>query len=121
MGIFQAIYKYFRNNRLFFILSIAVVSILAVYLDTRIVLEEDISRSFIGENEKTSAILRNSQFVNKIILNIFSVDSLNPPDPDKLTAFADELTDSLKKSNFARHLSRSVFTLMTALLQKPSI
>ncbi len=111
MGLFQVIYKFFRNNKLLFTALNAVTIILAVYAGSRIVLEEDISKSFIGENEKTSAILRNSQFVNKLIINIFNADSLKSADPGILTAFADELTDSLKTDRFSKYLMQSTLRI----------
>ena len=99
-GLFQAFYTFFRNRRILFATLVIIVALAAIFLDSRIILEEDISKTLPGQNDKTSMILKNSRFANKLILNIFLPDSLKPADPDKLIAFSGELIDSLKNKNF---------------------
>ena len=116
-GLFQAFYTFFRNRRILFATLVIIVALAAIFLDSRIILEEDISKTLPGENDKTSMILKNSRFANKLILNIFLPDSLKPADPDKLIAFSGELIDSLKNKNFSRFLAQTTFRINDSLAE----
>lgn len=106
---------YFRNRRILFAAILIIVVLVAIFLESKIILEEDISKTLPGENDKTSMILKNSRFSNKLILNIFLQDSATAADPDKLIAFSGELIDSLKNKNFSRFLAPTTFRINDSL------
>ena len=114
-GLFLTFYKFFRNRRFLFTTLVIIVVLVAIFLDSRIILEEDISKTLPGENDKTSMVLKNSKFTNKLILNLFLSDSLEPADPDKLIAFSGEFIDSLKNKNFSRFLAQTTFRINDTL------
>ena len=115
--LFLAFYTFFRNRRILFATIVIIVALFAVFLDSKIILEEDISKTLPGQNDKTSMILKNSRFTNKLILNIFLQDSLKPADPDKLIAYSGELVDSLKNINFSRFLAQTTFRINDTLAE----
>jgi uncharacterized protein len=114
-GLFLVFYTFFRNRRILFTVLVIIVALAAIYLDSKIILEEDISKTIPGENDKTSMVLKNSRFTNKLILNVFLSDSLEPADPDKLIAFSGELIDSLKNKKFSRFLAQTTFRFNDSL------
>jgi uncharacterized protein len=116
-GLFLAFYAFFRNRRFLFITFLIVIVFASVYLGSRIILEEDISKTLPGGNDKTSMILKNSRFTNKLILNVFLTDTLKPADPDKLIAFSGELIDSLKTKNLSRFLAQTTFRINDSLTE----
>lgn len=109
--LFLELYSVFRNKKILFSAIVFFVILTAIILDFRITLEEDISKTLPGENDRITLVLKHSRFTNKIILNIFSSDSLKPADPDSLISFAGELTDSLQNQNFSRFLAGSTYKI----------
>jgi 1-acyl-sn-glycerol-3-phosphate acyltransferase len=113
--LFLAFYSFFRARRILFSTLVIFVVLAAIFVDSRLILEEDISKTLPGENDKTSIILKNSRFTNKLILNIFLRDSLKPADSDKLKTYTGELIDSLKNKNFSRYLVQTTFRINDSL------
>ena len=110
-GFFLFLYNFFRNRLLLFF-SLVLISIsIAAFLASRITLEEDISKAMPGENQNTSFIIKHSWFTNKIVINIYSSDTSQTSDPDKLISFADELVDSLRTKNFTSYIARATFKI----------
>jgi uncharacterized protein len=108
---FLLIYKLLKNRRILFFSAVFVSGLVIVFLASKINLEEDISKSIPGENDKTGFILNHSRFTNKIILNIFLKDTLQPADPGKLIAFADAVTDSLGRKEFQNFIDQRNFKI----------
>jgi 1-acyl-sn-glycerol-3-phosphate acyltransferase len=116
-GLFLAFYTFFRNRRILFAILVILVPITGIFLGSRMILEEDISKTLPGENDKSAMILKNSRFTNKLILNIFLTDSLKPSDPDKLIDFSGELIDSLNNKNMSRFLAPTTFRISDTLAE----
>jgi uncharacterized protein len=114
-GLFLAFYTFFRDRRILFAGLVAIVAITGIYLGSRMILEEDISKTLPGVNDRSTMILKNSRITNKLILNIFLTDSLEPSDPDKLIAFSGELIDSLNNKNLSRFLSQTTVRINDTL------
>ncbi len=115
-GLFLGFYNFFRNKRILFSAIVISVAIAALILDSRITLDEDISKTIPGENDNTSAILKHSRFTNKLILNIFFTDTLRSADPEKLINYSEELIDSLQNKNFSRFISQTTFKINDSLI-----
>jgi 1-acyl-sn-glycerol-3-phosphate acyltransferase len=113
--LFLAFYTFFSNRKILFATVVILITLAALLLDSRIMLEEDISKSLSGQTDKTAMILKNSSLPNKLILNIFLTDSLKPADPDKLIAFSGELIDSLQNINFSPFLAMTIFRISDSL------
>lgn len=94
-SVFIALYQYFSRRRLIFLALIIVGGAVATYLATKIKLEEDISQSIPDENAQVALIINHSRLTNKIIVHLYSKDTIHTPDPETFTGFADDLSDSL--------------------------
>ncbi len=94
---FYKIYTYFHDKKIAFIglLSLVAVGMLLIALNLN--LEENISKLIpkSEDSETLNKVLENVDFSDKIIVNIYSKDSLNA---DQLTEYASELIDSLNAS-----------------------
>lgn len=79
-------------------MSVVIVLGLLGYWSSRISFEEDISKLIPSgeDSEQINKVLQNTNFSDKIIINISSADSLNL---SKLQNYADDLTNSLKKDS----------------------
>ena len=109
--IFLTLYRFFNSRRFLFVASVLLVVLVALYYASKITLEEDISKSMPGENDQIALVINNSRLTNKLIIPVFLRDTTAEPDPDKLVAFANQLTDSLKGSNFSSYLATSSFSV----------
>ncbi|MFA7686977.1 MAG: 1-acyl-sn-glycerol-3-phosphate acyltransferase [Moheibacter sp.] len=94
IALFLRIYRYFSKRKpQFYALLIVVFSIL-IYGASRIGFEEDISKLIPSgeDSEQITQVLRNTNFADKIILNISSEKTGNT---EQLRNYADEISDSL--------------------------
>lgn len=106
--IFLFIYNRSSAHKPFFYSIVFAVVLLLAFSASRLSFEEDISR-MLPLDEKLSevnAVVQNSKFKDKLVINIFLADSTASPDPDKLTAYAGELTDSLNAKFFPSHIGK---------------
>jgi len=103
-GLFLLLYKFFKVRRFTFFSLIIAGGIFAVYFASRITLEENISKSIPGENDEIAMIINHSRLTNKLIIPVFMKDTAGMADPDRLVAFAEELTDSLSGNAFKPYL-----------------
>jgi 1-acyl-sn-glycerol-3-phosphate acyltransferase len=116
-GFFLLLYRFFSKNRIIFFSLIIIGGFITAYLASRITLEEDISKAVPGENDKIARIINNSRLTNKLIINIFLSDTSKAADPDKLIAFSDELTDSLRNRNFGPYIDQSTIKISDSLVE----
>ncbi len=105
--IFLTLYRFFKSRRILFFAFVLLVVLVALYFAGRLKLEEDISRSMPGENDQIAMVINNSKLTNKLIIPVFLRDTTARPDPDKLVAFANQLTDSLKNTDLSSWLGTS--------------
>ena len=96
-NIFYKLYNYFKNRKLVLVGFLFLLVCSLLYFSLRLNLEEDISK-VIPQSEETKTlnkVLKNTDFSDKIIINI-SVKADGTP--DDLTAYASEIIDSLQTS-----------------------
>jgi 1-acyl-sn-glycerol-3-phosphate acyltransferase len=108
---FLFIYNFFRNRKFLFFTIISLSGIVLAFLASRIKLEEDISKSVSFENDKATLILNQSGFTNKVVLNIFNIDTLKAPEPEKLISFAEELIESLESSEYNQFIKQATYKI----------
>jgi uncharacterized protein len=114
---FLLLFRFFDKKRFAFFSFVIAGGILAAWIASRIKLEEDISKSIPGENDKISLIINNSRLTNKLILNVFFRDTLREADPDKLIAFSDELIDSLRRPSYSAFIDQSALKVNDTLVE----
>ncbi len=103
--IFEAVFYFFsRHKKTYWFVLVGITAIL-VFFATKIKLEEDITQMLPADEktERSNLILRNTQFLDKLIINISLADTNAGSDPDALVAFADAFVDSLKQPNITTH------------------
>jgi uncharacterized protein len=115
--IFLHIYNFFKKRRLHLLVFVLLFTAIAAILASHIRLEEDISKSMPGENERVAYIINHSRLTNKVIIHVFHRDTAKPADPEDLVAFADELTDSLKSRNLAPFLDQAALKISDSLVE----
>jgi hypothetical protein len=92
--IFLTLYRFFNSRRFLFLAFVILVVLVALYYASKMNLEEDISKTMPGENDQIALVINNSRLTNKLIIPVFLRDTTAEPDPGKLIAFANQLTDS---------------------------
>jgi uncharacterized protein len=116
-GIFLSLYKFFRRRRIVFLSILFLCGFFAAYYASRIALVEDISGSIPGENDQIAFVINHSRLTNKIIIPVFLRDTSKTPEPEKLIAFADDLTDSLRNRSFSPYLESSILKVNDTLIE----
>ncbi len=115
--IFLTLYRFFNSKRLLFFVFVLLVVLTGIYFASRMTLEEDISKSMPGENDEIALVINHSRLTNKLIIPVFLRDTTAKPDPDRLVAFANRLTDSLKNAEFASFLATSAFSVSDTAIE----
>jgi uncharacterized protein len=104
-ALFIHIYRFFNNKKWLAGFVFLAILCLAVFFSLRINFSEDISQLSPGSNDKEySQVLKNLRFTDKLFINI-SLNDENKIDPDVLSAFANELTDSLTTRLYPDYIS----------------
>jgi len=95
--LFIELYRFFQKKKILFFIFLFSVSVLILFLASRITLEEDISGTMRGNGNRqlSDFVLRNFKFNDKLIINISLADTTASQQPDSLIAFAQALVDSL--------------------------
>ncbi len=114
---FLLLYRYFKNHRIVFFVLVLAGGIVSAIMASRITLEEDISKSMPGENDRINLIINNSKLTNKIILNIYLSDTTAGAQPDSLIAFTDELTDSLRNPDFTPFIDQAALKISDSVVE----
>ncbi len=109
--VFLSLYRFFNSRRFLFLAFVVLVFLAGLYYASNIHLEEDISKSMPGENDQIALVINNSKLTNKLIIPVFLRDTTAEPDPEKLVAFANQLTDSLRGPDFSSFLASSSFSV----------
>lgn len=112
-GFFLFLYDFFKNKRPLFFTIVIFIFLAAVYLASRIRFEEDINKMISGVDRKgeVTAVLSQSKFLDKIIVNISDADTSALPDPEKLLKYGSMLADSLKTQEFQQYLKDVSFRI----------
>src|SRR5437763_1500675 len=104
--LFLAIYDFFRKYRMVFWILLITVTAGLGYFASRITLEEDITK-FIPDNEnlgKINKVFENLKSKDKLIIHLCVADSTLPANPEKLTACAARITDSIRARLFPQYV-----------------
>ena len=118
-AIFLFLYRVFKKRRIRLFLITTVITGLALYLASRIRLEEDITRMISG-SESTSImgrVVEQSKFLDKIIISIYPADSSNPVSPDELIAVGDRLADTLLSTVFNPYIKSLTYKVADTLVE----
>jgi uncharacterized protein len=115
--IFLTLYRFFNSRRLLFLAFVLVVVLVALYYASKMNLEEDISKSLQGQNDQIALVINHSRLTNKLIIPVFLQDTAAEPDPDRLIAFASQLTDSLKNSGISSFLATANFSVTDTTME----
>jgi 1-acyl-sn-glycerol-3-phosphate acyltransferase len=116
--IFLTLYRFFNSRRSLFFAFVLLVVLTGLYFASKMHLEEDISKSMPGKNDQIALVINHSRLTNKLIIPVFLRDTSSEPDPDKLIAFADRLTDSLRSVNFSSFLATSAFSVSDTTVEE---
>jgi 1-acyl-sn-glycerol-3-phosphate acyltransferase len=98
---FTYIYRALKKRRIIFFPFLLLSVGFAVFFGSQIKLEEDIT-SIIPNDEKVAKaneILKNSKFLDRIVITISAADSTRTALPGDMTIFADSLADALSKTD----------------------
>ncbi|HIA10764.1 MAG TPA: hypothetical protein EYN69_01650, partial [Flavobacteriales bacterium] len=104
---FLFLFNFFKKNRVAFaIFLISTVGFIAFFAP-RISLEEDISKIIPRDEkvDKLNFIFQNSKFADKLVVNISLNDESGNAAPEKLIAFAAQLSDSLRNGSISEYIS----------------
>jgi uncharacterized protein len=97
--IFIRTYHYFeKNRRSFWIIFISSFALIA-YFATRVRFEEDISKVLPKDKqvEKLNRVFQNSKFLDRLVFMVSQKDTQALPQPDSLTAFAEQFVSRLQQ------------------------
>lgn len=112
-GLFLFLYDYFRSRRFLFFAIVTAILLTAFFFASRIRFEEDIAKMISGVDRKTeiSAILTQSKFLDKIIVNIALADTTASPSPEKLILYGSKLHDTLQTQAFSQYIKDITFRI----------
>jgi 1-acyl-sn-glycerol-3-phosphate acyltransferase len=98
---FVRLYFYFRERKIIFYITFAVVLSLILFFALKINIQEDITAITGGDPKKVGVenIINHIKFTDKLIIRLTLEDTTATADPEKLTRFGKEFCDSLS-SNF---------------------
>jgi len=108
---FIRIYRFFHKQKWAFYLFLTSLTLIMLFLASRIRLEEDISGMRSGDEglNKYEYVIKNFKFAEKLIIHIYQQDSLSQAEPDSLILFANSFSDQLR-SRFDSTYIRSLLT-----------
>ncbi|SEW22986.1 1-acyl-sn-glycerol-3-phosphate acyltransferases [Chitinophaga sp. YR573] len=94
---FVSIYNFFARHKAWLWTCTIASFLLAGFFASRIRLEEDITRILPQDKtlDKLQQVFNDSRFADKLVITISQKDTLQAAQPDSLTAFAHELSDSV--------------------------
>jgi 1-acyl-sn-glycerol-3-phosphate acyltransferase len=104
--IFLYVYSFFKKQRIVFWLILTGTIAFLSYFALQVKLEEDITKMFPTDekSEKSNFVFKNTQFLDRLIINISQKDTALPADPDKLVEYASQLEESLKQDTFKLYI-----------------
>ena len=117
MGVFViTLYKFFKKHIVLFVISIVLLFSVSVYLASKLILEEDITKALPGSSDNLGEVLKKSKLTEKLMFSVSLTDTNATPDADKLTLFADELIDSLKNKRFTPFISNITYKINDSII-----
>jgi 1-acyl-sn-glycerol-3-phosphate acyltransferase len=119
-AVFLFLYNVFKKRRIQLFLIVFLLFVIAIYMASKIKLEEDISKmiSGIDAGSITGQIVDQSKFLDKIIVNITSADTNNPLQPEELISYGDYLADTLLTSNFMPYVKALNYKVSDTIVEE---
>lgn len=103
--LFIQIFRFFSGKKWLAWLIFLSILCVAIFFTFRIHFSEDISQLVSKKNNKEySIVLKNLKFTDKLFINI-SLKNENEVDPEALSSFANDLTDSLSRTLYPDYIS----------------
>jgi len=105
--IFQNLYKIIDKFRLISLIILLLLLVFLAFTASRLKLTEDISQVLPKSEsiDNMSFVLSNSRFLDKVVFHFSLKDTLAEPEPEQLSRFADQLSDSLMGSCYPELLT----------------
>ena len=118
-GFFLLLYDFFKNKRILFFTAIVFISLGALFLASKIKLEEDITKMISGVDKKAqiTKVLEHSKLLDKIIVTVSQTDTSQVPDPEKLIRYAEKLVTILQNTEFQPYVSAITFKLSESVME----
>ncbi|MBN1157758.1 MAG: 1-acyl-sn-glycerol-3-phosphate acyltransferase [Bacteroidales bacterium] len=106
-GVFLFLYSLFRKKRRLLFAILVLLTALAAFLASKIRFEEDITKMIYGGegDDIVKQVVEQSKFLDKIIINVRSEDTINPPETSEIIKTADRLNDSLRSKAFEPYVA----------------
>ena len=94
---FIFLYHRIQKHKTVFVLLLSAFVVATGYFASRVSFSEDITNVLPGSKKisRLNFVLDNSEFMEKVVFNISLNDTMEKPKPDLLSAFADQLADSI--------------------------
>lgn len=102
------------DNRTFIVvLLITILLVVAGYLSSRIVFEEDISKLIPSDSRqsKLNSILKNSGYLDQLVVSVSLNDSTKDANPDALILIASKIIDSLQAGDSTRLIKEITYMI----------
>ncbi len=117
--LFLFLYRFFSRRRLVLFTLVIITTGLAVFLSSRIRLEEDITRMITGGSPSgvMGRVVEQSKMLDKLIITISSSDSLSTSDADALIATGDRLADTLQSATFKPYAKTVTYKVADTLME----
>ncbi|MBN2480145.1 MAG: 1-acyl-sn-glycerol-3-phosphate acyltransferase [Bacteroidales bacterium] len=119
-GIFLFLYNIFRKKRRILFTIIVLLTALAAFLASKIRFEEDITKMIYGgrDDDVVVQVIGQSKFLDKIIINVRSEDTLNSPATAEIIRYADRLADTLQSEAFEPYVSYLTYEIPDTLTRE---
>jgi 1-acyl-sn-glycerol-3-phosphate acyltransferase len=97
--LFSSIYKILKQRRILFFLLLLGAFAFSGFFASRIKLEEDITKMMPTDEkvERLNTILKNSKFLDKLVVTVSLADTSAVPSPDALIEYTDSLIAAIQK------------------------
>jgi uncharacterized protein len=116
--LFLFLYRIFKKRRLRLFLLVTLVTGLAIYLASRIRLEEDITKMITGAPSGVmSRVVEQSKFLDKLIITISASDTTAEADPEALIAAGDSLNRALLSTKLSPYVKGITFKVSDTLVE----
>ena len=99
-NIFIRIYNFFEKKRTAFWITFIISFAFVTYFAAHVKFEEDISKVLPKDKkiEKLNQVFQNSKFLDRLVIMISQKDTSANPEPDGLSAFAENFTTSVQQN-----------------------
>jgi 1-acyl-sn-glycerol-3-phosphate acyltransferase len=117
--LFLFLYRIFKKRRIRLFLLVTLFTAIAIFLASRIKLEEDITKMISGEGSSgiMSQVVEQSKFLDKIIIAVSSADTAGSLSPEELISIGDQLSDTLQSVSFNPYIKGITYKVSDTIVQ----